>query len=59
VSATKAMAARVTIYWAGFALLFLVLQLVIAQERPDLFGLVVLAVAALPVAGVVAWIARS
>jgi hypothetical protein len=53
------MAARVTIYWAGFALLFLVLQLVIAQERPDLFGLVVLAVAALPVAGVVAWIARS
>jgi hypothetical protein len=59
VSATKTMAARVTIYWAGFALLFLVLQLVIAQERPDLFGLVVLAVAALPVAGVVAWIARS
>lgn len=56
-SATKSMAARITIYWAGFALLFLVLQLVIAQERPDVFGLAVLAVAALPVAAVVAWVA--
>jgi hypothetical protein len=53
------MTARIATFWAGFALLFLVLQLVIAQERPDAFGLAVLAVAALPVAAVVAWIARS
>jgi uncharacterized membrane protein len=49
---------RIAAYWAGFAVLFLLLQLVIAQEQPDVFGLVVLAVAALPVAVVVARIAR-
>jgi hypothetical protein len=47
---------RFAAYWVGFALLFVLLQLVIAQERPDGFGLVVLAVFALPVAGVLTWL---
>lgn len=41
---------RFGVYWVGFSLLFVALQLVIADERPDGFGVGVLVVAALAVA---------
>ncbi len=43
-------AARFAAHWLGCFALFVVLQLVIAGEGPDAFGLAVLAVCALPVA---------
>jgi len=41
---------RFGVYWVGFSLLFVALQLVVADERPDGFGVAVLIVAALAVA---------
>lgn len=46
---------RFAAYWIGFSLLFVALQLVVADERPDWFGVVVLVVAALPVAFGLRW----
>ncbi len=43
---------RFVAFWVGFAVLFVVLQLVIARERPDGFGIAVLALVALPAAAV-------
>jgi len=42
-------------YWIGFAVLFVMLQLVIADERPDGFGVAVLIIGALPVAILLTW----
>lgn len=41
---------RFGMYWLWFSAVFVALQLVIADERPDWFGVAVLVVAALPVA---------
>jgi uncharacterized membrane protein len=41
---------RFGVYWVGFSVLFVALQLVVADERPDGFGVAVLIVAALVVA---------
>jgi uncharacterized membrane protein len=46
---------RLAVYWLGFSVLFVALQLVFADERPDWFGVVVLVVAALPVALGLRW----
>lgn len=51
-------ALRFGAYWLLFALVFLALQLVVADERPDGFGIAVMAVAALPVAALLSWKAR-
>ncbi|MGH2919462.1 MAG: hypothetical protein ACRDLS_12830 [Solirubrobacteraceae bacterium] len=51
-------AARFGAYWLGFTVLFIALQLVIADERPDWFGVAVLIVAALPVAFVLTLMER-
>lgn len=49
---------RFGVYWVGFSLLFVALQLVVADERPDWFGVAVLVVAALPVAFGLRWMER-
>jgi len=51
-------AIRFGAYWLGFSVLFVVLQLVIADERPDGFGVTVLVVFALAVAVGLRWIER-
>lgn len=49
---------RFTVYWLGFSALFVALQLVVADERPDWFGVAVLVIAALPVAVGLGWMQR-